>query len=49
MDDDDKKDDVAISDAALDDVLDETEDEEVIDPLAGIDEFGGGGDERQWE
>ena len=45
-----KKDDVALSDGALDDVLEETDDEdETVDPLAGIDEFGAGGDEKQWE
>ncbi len=49
----DKKDDVALADGVLDDMLDETEDdaEGTEDPLgAGMDEFGGGGnDEKQWE
>jgi hypothetical protein len=51
MDDEDKKDDVALTDTAIDDVLEETEDDElaIADPLAGIDEFGGGEVEKQWE
>lgn len=49
-DEDDKKDDVALADGVLDDVLEETDDEdEIDDPLAGIDEFGGGDAEKQWE
>ncbi len=50
-DEEEKKEDVGVSDAVLDDVLEETEDEEdaIADSLAGIDEFGAGGDEKQWE
>jgi hypothetical protein len=54
MDEDDKKDDeIAIPDAALDDVLGEEIEEEdpIVDPLAAIDEFGADTDshEKQWE
>ncbi len=48
-DEEDKKDDVALADGVLDDVLEETDDEEVEDPLASMDPFGGGDVEKQWE
>jgi hypothetical protein len=54
MDEEEKKDDVLeLSDSALDDVLDEEADEEdePVDPLEAVDEFGADVDthEKQWE